>query len=175
MRSVLAVLIIHSVSPLLQRYYWPSERHPSDQKKACCLLSERRLPTPQTSRETDVCDQLHGDGQSHRCPTLLPPNPWPADQGCLAIAEEDHGTRPPDTNLHESTRWWQLRGRDCDWAQKGLLWQADRDFGFLITVSQVWTLTQFFYQPRSGWVLWCCSLDLSHSSQSCFFFILLLI
>ena len=42
-------------------------------------------------------------------------------------------------------------------------------------VIQVWSLTQFFYQPRSGWVLWCCSLDLSHSSQSCFFFILLLI
>lgn len=27
-----------------------------------------------------------------------------------------------------------------------------------------------FYQPRSGWVLWCCSLDLSHSSQLCFFY-----
>ena len=44
--------------------------------------------------QTDVRDQLHGDGQGDRGPTVLPPDQRSADQGHLAAPEEGHGTRP---------------------------------------------------------------------------------
>lgn len=62
-----------------------------------CLLPERRLPSTALATEADVCDQLHGDGQSDRCASHLPALKRTADQSRLSAAatgnkRQTHGT-----------------------------------------------------------------------------------
>lgn len=51
-----------------------------------CLLPERRLSPAALAAEADVCDQLHGDGESDGCASHLPALKRTADQSCLSAA-----------------------------------------------------------------------------------------
>lgn len=50
------------------------------------LLPERRVPPAAPPAEADVCDQLHGDGQSDGCAAQLPALQRAADQSRLSAA-----------------------------------------------------------------------------------------
>ncbi len=51
------------------------------------VLSEGRVPAAAPAGQAHVCDQLHGDGEGHRGPSLLPTDQGPADQGHLTATQ----------------------------------------------------------------------------------------
>lgn len=74
-----------------------TERQWTDTSSFGCLLPQRRLPPTALATEADVCDQLHGDGQSDRCASHLPALKRTADQSRLSAAatgnkRQTHGT-----------------------------------------------------------------------------------
>ncbi len=51
------------------------------------LLPEGRVPAAAPAGQAHVRHQLHGDGEGHRGPTLLPTDQGPADQGHLTATQ----------------------------------------------------------------------------------------